>query len=227
MQKTYNLKLLTGGVVLILTLIASFVLQNSFEKSYLTFNFTLETFLLMAVAFILILQFKSYGKTASIILVVYGAFNILYGILGSSSLSNLLGSLELEVLFILGLLLGHVLFEIAVLFVLLHVTQPRFDMKFTRRFVIGALTASLILLIAISPLVTYTTLPSVLRMVCAILSIVALYFCIVQMIEEAPVEENKPVNQTSKKQEELKKLYDRGLITQSEYEQRISDLEQK
>ncbi|HHX76419.1 MAG TPA: SHOCT domain-containing protein [Acholeplasmataceae bacterium] len=224
MQKTYNLKLLTGGVVLILTLIASFVLQNSFEKSYLTFNFTLETFLLMAVAFILILQFKSYGKTASIILVVYGAFNILYGILGSSSLSNLLGSLELEVLFILGLLLGHVLFEIAVLFVLLHVTQPRFDMKFTRRFVIGALTASLILLIAISPLVTYTTLPSVLRMVCAILSIVALYFCIVQMIEEAPVEENKPVNQTSKKQEELKKLYDRGLITQSEYEQRISDL---
>jgi len=224
MQKTYNLKLLTGGVVLILTLIASFVLQNSFEKSYLTFNFTLETFLLMAVAFILILQFKSYGKTASIILVVYGAFNILYGILGSSSLSNLLGSLELEVLFILGLLLGHVLFEIAALFVLLHVTQPRFDMKFTRRFVIGALTASLILLIAISPLVTYTTLPSVLRMVCAILSIVALYFCIVQMIEEAPVEENKPVNQTSKKQEELKKLYDRGLITQSEYEQRISDL---
>jgi len=224
MQKTYNLKLLTGGVVLILTLIASFVLQNSFEKSYLTFDFTLETFLLMAVAFILILQFKSYGKTASIILVVYGAFNILYGILGSSSLSNLLGSLELEVLFILGLLLGHVLFEIAALFVLLHVTQPRFDMKFTRRFVIGALTASLILLIAISPLVTYTTLPSVLRMVCAILSIVALYFCIVQMIEEAPVEENKPVNQTSKKQEELKKLYDRGLITQSEYEQRISDL---
>lgn len=224
MQKTYNLKLLTGGVVLILTLIASFVLQNSFEKSYLTFDFTLETFLLMAVAFILILQFKSYGKTASIILVVYGAFNILYGILGSSSLSNLLGSLELEVLFILGLLLGHVLFEIAALFVLLHVTQPRFDMKFTRRFVIGALTASLILLIAISPLVTHTTLPSVLRMVCAILSIVALYFCIVQMIEEAPVEENKPVHQTSKKQEELKKLYDRGLITQSEYEQRISDL---
>src|SRR5690554_7654845 len=128
MQKTYNLKLLTGGVVLILTLIASFVLQNSFEKSYLTFNFTLETFLLMAVAFILILQFKSYGKTASIILVVYGAFNILYGIFGSSSLSNLLGSLELEVLFILGLLLGHVLFEIAALFVLLHVT----DRKSTR-----------------------------------------------------------------------------------------------
>lgn len=224
MQKKYNLKLLTGGVVLILTLIASFVLQNSFEKSYLTFDFTLETFLLMAVAFILILQFKSYGKTASIILVVYGAFNILYGILGSSSLSNLLGSLELEVLFILGLLLGHVLFEIAALFVLLHVTQPRFDMKFTRRFVIGALTASLILLIAISPLVTYTTLPSVLRMVCAILSIIALYFCVVQMIEETPVEENKPVHQTSKKQEELKKLYDRGLITQSEYEQRISDL---
>src|SRR5690554_234782 len=192
MQKTYNLKLLTGGVILILTLIASFVLQHYFEKSYLTFDFTLETFILMAVAFILILQFKSYAKTASIILVVYGALNILYGIFGSFSLSNLLGSLELEVLFILGLLLGHVLFEIAVLFVLLHVTQPRFDMKFTSRFVMGALIASIILLIAISPLVTYTTLPSILRMVCAIISIAALYFCIVQMVEEPKVEETSP-----------------------------------
>ena len=80
MKKTYNLGLLTGGISLMLALIASFVLQDYFSESFLTLSFTFDTFVLIAVAFMLILQFKSFDKIAAIVLVIYGAFNILYGI---------------------------------------------------------------------------------------------------------------------------------------------------
>lgn len=220
MKKTYNLGLLAGGIGLMLTLIASFVLQQHFGQSFLTMNFVFDTFILMAVAFILILQFKSFDSVVAIILVVYGGFNILYGIMGNQALTNLLGSTELEVIFILGLLLGHVLFEVAVLFLLLHVTQPRFDYKFTKVFVIVALSVAFVLLIAVSPLVTLVTVQSVLRMIVTIISIAALYYCIQQMVVERPVETPK-MSESDNKQSELRKLYERGIITEEEYKQSI------
>ncbi|MFA7417334.1 MAG: SHOCT domain-containing protein [Acholeplasma sp.] len=221
MKKTYNLGLLTGGIILMLALIASFVLQDYFTPSFLTLSFTFDTFVLIAVAFILILQFKSYAKIAAIILVVYGAFNILYGIVGSYELSSLLGSMEIEVIFILGLLLAHVIFEISVLFVLLHVTQPRFDIKFTKKFVMIALIVSLVLLVAISPLVTPANFQSIVRMIFSILSIGALYLCVYLMVTEK-VDEPEPLLDNIKiKQQELTRLYERGIITQEEYEIRL------
>ena len=66
MKKTYNLGLLTGGISLMLALIASFVLQDYFSESFLTLSFTFDTFILIAVAFMLILQFKSFDKIAAI-----------------------------------------------------------------------------------------------------------------------------------------------------------------
>lgn len=221
MKKTYNLGLLTGGIALMLALIASFVLQDYFQPSYLTLSFTFDTFILIAIAFIFILQFKSFDKISAIILVVYGAFNILYGIVGSSTISNLINSTELEVIFILGLLLGHVLFEIAVLFVLVHVTQPRFEFEFTKKFVIVALSVSLLILISVSPLVTEVTIQSIVRMVFSIIAIGALYFCIQQMVTVRSEEPVVPTNTLDIKKQELSKLLERGIITQSEYETRL------
>lgn len=224
MKKTYDLKLLTGGIILMLALIASFVLQSYFGQSYLTFSFTLDTFVLMAVAFILILQFKKFIKVAAIILVVYGALNILYGITGSSELSGVFGSMDLEVIFILGLLLAHVIFEIAVLFILLHVTQPRFETSFTKRFVGFALIASLVLIMLISPLVTFSSFQSIIRIIFSVIAIAALYFAISQMVVERTEEPEPVVDSLQLKQIELKRLYERGIITESEYQTRLDKI---
>lgn len=227
MKKTYDLKLLTGGIILMLSLIASFVLQSYFGQSYLTMSYTLDTFVLMAVAFIFILQFKNFIKVSAIILVVYGALNILYGITGSSGLSGVFESTDLEVIFILGLLLAHVIFEIAVLFVLLHVTQPRFEMAFTKRFVSIAMIASLLLLMLISPLVTFATFQSVIRIIFSVITIAALYFAISQMVFEKTEEPEPEVNMLEVKQKELKRLYERGIITESEYQTRLDKINSK
>lgn len=221
MKKTYNLGLLTGGISLMLALIASFVLQDYFSESFLTMSFTFDTFILIAVSFMLILQFKSFDKIAAIVLVIYGAFNILYGIVGSQTLSDVINSTELEVIFILGLLLGHVLFEIAVLFVLLHLTQQRFEYKFTKKFVIVALLVSLVLLISITPLVTFMTFQSIIRMVFSVISIAMLYFCIQQMVTDTPIVVEAPTKAVPNKRLELSKLYERGIITQEEYQTRL------
>lgn len=222
MKKSYNLGLLTGGITLMLALIASFVLQHYFTQSFLTLSFTFDTFLLMGVAFICILQFKTYDKVAAIILVVYGAINILYGIVGSEALSGMLGSLEIEVIFILGLLLGHVLFQIAVLFVLLHIIQPRFELKFTKRFVSVSLAVSLLFLILISPLVTFSSFQSIITTVFSLITIAVLYFCVQQMVTDRPLEVETEVKGSTNKHQELTKLYERGIITQEEYDSRLS-----
>ena len=223
MKKTYNLGLLAGGIALMLALIASFVLQHYFTQSFLTLSFTFDTFVLMAVAFIFILQFKSFDKTAAIILVVYGAFNILYGIIGNTELSQLINSMDIEVMFILGLLLAHVLFEIAVLFVLLHVIQPRFEYKFTKRFVIVALSVSLLFLALISPLITFSTFQSVIRVIFSLLAIGVLYYCIQQVVTEKTNESEVETNsELDSKNQELKKLFARGIITQEEYDTRLN-----
>lgn len=224
MKKTYDLKLLTGGIILMLALIASFVLQSYFGQSYLTFSFTLDTFVLMAVAFILILQFKKFIKVSAIILVVYGALNILYGITGTNELSSVIGSMDIEVIFILGLLLAHVIFEIAVLFILLHVTQPRFDTQFTKRFVRIALIASLVLLMLIAPLVTLSSFQSIVRIIFSVLAIASLYFAISQMVVEKTDEPEPVVDSVQLKQIELRRLYERGIITESEYQTRLDKI---
>ncbi|WP_025724408.1 SHOCT domain-containing protein [Acholeplasma granularum] len=224
MKKNYHTGLLTAGIILVLALIASFVLQNYFKGSYLTLSYQFDTFVLMAVAFMLILQFKSFDKIVSIVLVIYGAFNILYGITGSYAVSNIVQSVEIEVIFTLGLLLGHVLFEIAALFILVHVMQTRFELKFTKTFVRVTLLVSAVFLIAISPFVTSFSLQSILRMVFQVIAILATYFAVQQLVFERPAPEVVTNTESNKKLDELNRLYQRGLISKDEFESRLNQI---
>lgn len=227
MKKTYHTSLLTGGIAIILAYIAAFVLQDFFGRSFLTLSFQLDTFVFMAIAFIMILQFKSFDKIIAIILVIYGAFNILYGVTGTRPVSLIINSVEFEVIFVLGLLLGHALFEISSLFLLLHTTQTKFETKFTKRFIMVSLIVSFIFLAAVSPFVTLMKLDSVLRVVFALIAIAVVYISMVLMVKDKPIVSEEPVvvNNQQSKLNELERLYQRGIISDEEYQTRLKSIE--
>src|SRR5690554_1904556 len=136
MKKQYSNTLLSCGIALILTQIAAFVLQNYFDPSVLTLWHGFDIGIFMVIAFLLIIQVKSFQRVVSILLIIYGGLNLLHGITASNLLSYTINNMELEVLFVLGLLLGYALFEIAALFTIVSVYQKRFSGEFTRRIVL-------------------------------------------------------------------------------------------
>ncbi len=226
MKRKYNTALLSAGIAIVLSQIAAFVLQDYFERSLLTLSFQLDIFMLMAVAFALILQFKSSEKVVSILLVVYGAFNLIHGVTANRAVGMVVNSLEIEVIFVLGLLIAHSLFEISALFILVHSTQTRFETSFTKKFVLISLSVSLGLLVLILPFVTRLELDSVLKAIFAVIAIAVLYFAMYLMVTDRPiVEEPEPVKPASKL-EELEGLLRRGIISQAEYDARKNKLNQ-
>ncbi len=226
MKKKYNTALLSGGIAILLSQIAAFVLQDYFGRSYLTLAFQLDTFIMLAISFILILQFKSFDKFIAIILVIYGAFNLIHGVSSNYAIGQVVGSLEVEVMVVLGLLIGHALFEISALFILLHSTQPRFETKFTKKFVLISLIIALVLFSGISVFLTQMEIIQIVKTVGSILAIGALYITMYILVEEKPVVEEKSieVGHQSSRLAELERLYQRGIITKDEYESRKSTL---
>lgn len=222
MKKKYNTALLSGGIAILLSQIAAFVLQDYFGSSYLTLSFQFDTFIMLGISFILILQFKGFDKFIAIVLVVYGAFNLIHGVSSNYLIGNIVGSLEVEVIVVLGLLLGHALFEISALFILLHSIQPRFESKFTRKFVLISLGVALLLLSLVSIFLTSSVLIQVIRAISAILAIGALYISMYLLIEDKPIVEETKVDvpQSLNKLAELDRLYQRGIITKDEYDSR-------
>lgn len=225
MKKNYNTALLSGGIAIILAQISAFVLQDYFGRSYLTLAFQFDTFVLLALAFMLILQFKSSDKIAAILLVVYGGFNILHGITANYSVGLIVNNLESEVIFILGLLIGHVLFEISALFLVIHITQTKFETSFTKKIVLFSLSVSIVLLASVSFLVTEGSFNQILKTVVAVIALIAVYASMYLLIAEKPITEGLEEDQKEKnKLQELEGLYHRGIITQAEYDERKEKL---
>ncbi|MBN3491216.1 SHOCT domain-containing protein [Acholeplasma equirhinis] len=231
MNRKYSTKLLSISIAILITQIASFVFQNNYGNSLLTIGQALDVIVLISIAFMLLLQFKKFDKVVSIILVVYGGLNIVYGLTSSLAFRLVIQNRDIEVLFTTGLLIAHVLFEIAALFNLVHNTQTKFETKFTKNLTLITLSVSFVLLAAVSPFVTYGDMFSVLKTIAALLAILALYASVFLGIEEKavkvdPVEAPKVVTSLNEsKLTELEKLYNRGIITEEEYQTRKERIE--
>jgi len=224
MRKNYNLTLLSLAIAFLVTLVANYVLQSYFGSTSLTIGTFLETIIMMGIAFMFLIQFANYQKIVAIITIIYGGFNLLYAIVSRSMISNVVATTEVEVLTLLGLLIGHVLFEVAALFNLVQNTKARFENKFASRLILVTLSVSLLMLALVSPFLTQNTLGAVIRQVVAILAIglfyALLYICVKNTKE---VETIAPSNQALDKEKlilELHGLYQRGMITSEEYETR-------
>ncbi len=228
MKKTYSLPLLVAGLAIILTQIATFTLQSYFGRSFLTFSFGFDFFILLAISFVIIIQFKGFDKLVAIASVVYAAFSLIYGINAGDTVSPVVSSTNQEVIFVLCTLLAYALLAISALFALIHVVQTKFPTKFTRGFLSVALSISFLLLIVASLFVTTTDLLSIIRSISAYLAIASYYIALIFLIEEKPImEEPVKVSESETALIELERLFTRGIITTEEYETRKERLLQK
>lgn len=230
MKKNYNLTLLSLAIALLITQVANYVLQNYFGGSRLTVSSSTDMIFMIVIAFIFLIQFNKYRKVISILAIVYGGFNIIYGLSSNYIIRQVVINTEAEVLSVLGLLIGHILFEVAALFMLVQNTQPRFENKFTSRLVLVTLTVSLVMLIAISPFLTANYLGDVLRQVVAVGTIGLFYVMLFISVMTTPQEETtiqkEPLSDKDKKLEELSKLLSRGIISQDEFDLRKAKIEE-
>ena len=224
MRKNYNLTLLSLAIAFLVAQVANYVLQEYFGSARLSIGTFFETIILIGVAFIFLIQFVNYRKVISIITIVYGGFNVLYAILSRTTVNDIVINTEVEVLTVLGLLIGHILFEVAALFNLVQNTKARFENKFASKLILVTLTISLVLLAAVSPFLTENTFGSVLKQVIAVGSIGLFYAMLYISAKDTPEPEATPIKQPQSNKEqlilELHDLYLRGMITSEEYETR-------
>jgi len=236
MKKQYSLPILVFSIILILTQVASFTLQHFFGTSGLSLSFRFDIFVILAISFIMILQFKSHDKVVAIIATVYGALNLVYSITvvsyygSSTGLEQILG-----VLFLLFTLLAYSLFEISALFLLIHSIKPKFETKVTKTFVGICLSISLLLIIGagIVNLDWSGDLPvdfagSIVTLIFAYLAIAAFYATLFFFVQDKPQAVQPEVIRTSSGAvDELDNLHRRGIITDEEYAIRKSKLQAK
>lgn len=218
MKRPYDTKLLFIGIYLIVAQIASFTLQNYFGSAHLTIVPGLDIALNFLIAFFLIAQFKKFHQATSVIIMVYAGLNLFYAFIARSLTENLFTDINMSVFFVLSLLIAYSLFAISAIFLMIHVTQKRFEDSFTFKLVGTSLIVTFLLLLSAAFFVTSPYTVDIITAVLTLISLLVLFLAIIFMIK-SPTIEYEVVTFKEKKApvDEIDDLYKRGIITEEEY----------
>ena len=208
------------GIYLILAQIVSFTLQRFFGSAHLTLNFGIDIALSFLIAFFYIAQFKKFHFGTTVVMLVYSGLNLLYAFVSKSMTQHIITSLNFSVFFVLALLTAYALMAISSIFLTIHVTQKRFDEKFTFKLVVSSLGVTTILLSVAAVIVTSPKVADIVTAVFTIISMVVLFLGNVFTILSPTIEYGDHPDKTIKHESKLDELFKKGLITEEEYKQR-------
>lgn len=227
MKKNYDTRLLIVAILLILTQITSFTLQDYFGASKITGSITVDIIISFVIAFFLLAQFKGVHRVTSIVALIYAAMNLVTSFSTRTRVRSYFvdGDPNLSVFVMLAFLLGYALLTIAAIFLLIHTTQKRFEDDFTSKLVGVSLLASLFLLIAgafILPVKDYT---NIVTRIATLGSLGALYLTMFFLVKSDTIERRLlgDTKDTNKRKEKLEQLYHDGLISEDEYKRKKND----
>lgn len=221
MKKTYDTRLLFVGIYLILAQIISFTLQRFFGSAHITLAFGLDIALSFLIAFFYIAQFKKFHFGTAVVMLVYSGFNLLYAFVSRSFTSQFFHDMSMSVFFVISLLTAYALMAISSIFLTIHVTQKRFETKFTFKLVVSSLSVTTALLILAAVLLLPRTPAKIVTSIFTIVSMVVLFIGNIFTILSPTIEYGH--SQAKPKAGELSKLdelYHKGLISEAEYNQR-------
>lgn len=228
MKKTYDTRLLFIGIYLIVAQIASFTLQNYFGSAHLSLAPGLDIALNFLIAFFLISQFRKFHQPTALVVMVYGALNLFYAFIAKRVTATLFSDITTSVFFVLSLLIAYALFAISAIFLLIHVTQKRFEDKFTIKLVATSLSVTFVLLVAAAIFVTPNTMPDIITSVLVLVSMLILFIAVIFLIKSPTIENEIVVSEANQVTfDEAENLYKRGIITEEEYKVRKAKQEKK
>lgn len=220
MKRTYDTRLLFVGIYLILAQIVSFTLQRFFGSAHLTLNFGIDIALCFLIAFFYIAQFKKFHFATTVVMLVYSGINLLYAFVSKGMTQNLFTSFNFSVFFVLALLTAYALMAISSIFLTIHVTQKRFEEKFTFKLIVSSLGVTTILLSGAAILVTGPNVADIVTALFTIISMVVLFLGNIFTILSPTIEYNELPDKVAKHESKLDELFKKGLITEEEYKQR-------
>jgi len=221
MKKTYDTRLLFIGIYLIVAQIASFTLQNYFGSAHLSLAPGLDIALNFLIAFFLIAQFRKFHQPTALVVMVYGTLNLFYAFIAKTTTATLFSDITTSVFFVLSLLIAYALFAISAIFLLIHVTQKRFEDKFTLKLVATSLSVTFVLLVAAAIFVTPSAIADIITAVLALVSVLVLFTAVIFLIKSPTIENEVAVVVAEKVVfDEAEDLYKRGIITEEEYKVR-------
>lgn len=218
MKRPYDTKLLFIGIYLILAQIASFTLQNYFGSAHLTVVPGLDIALNFLIAFFLIAQFRKFHQATSIVVMVYAGLNLFYAFIARSLTERYFDDINMSVFFVLSLLIAYALFAISAIFLMIHVTQKRFEDAFTFKLVGTSLGVTLVLLIVAAIFITPLYTVDIITAVLTLISLAVLFLAIIFIVKSPTIEYESPLPREKKVEvDEVEDLYKRGIITEEEY----------
>jgi hypothetical protein len=217
MKRNYDTRLLFIGIYLILAQIVSFTLQRFFGDAHLTLSFGIDIALCFLIAFFYIAQFKKFHFATTVVMLVYSGINLLYAFVSKSMTQHLFTSFNFSVFFVLALLTAYALMAISSIFLTIHVTQKRFEEKFTFKLIVSSLGVTTILLTVAAILVTSPTVADIVTVIFTIISMAVLFLGNIFTILSPTIEYNEHPDKVTKHESKLDELFKKGLITEDEY----------
>lgn len=227
-KRTYNLPLLIIGLIAIIFIVSSYTLRNYYTIAILTANSKLDIIFGLVFSFIIIMQPKEGVKFSLISLLTYGIINLISALFYASSMEYYYNNLSLVsnnrayyIASSLGLLLANITFLIGILFIGMHVIQPRFSLKISKILIGSLFAASFVFLLIPGILLTASNVSAAITLVVFLISHAIILVASVMMITD------KEPQQMQSSYSELDKLRKNGLITEDEYQHRKEKIEQK
>ena len=149
------------------------------------------------------------------------ALSLFYAFIARTTTLSLFDDINKSVFFVLSLLIGYALFAISSIFLMIHVTQKRFEDAFTLKLVLTSLGVTFLLLGAGAVFITTPTLVDIITAAFTLVSLLMLFLTVVFLIKSPTIEyevftpKHKPTAI-----DEVESLYQRGIITEAEYNSR-------
>lgn len=212
--KNYNLVLLIIGLALIIVQVANFTIRSHYSNVRIGNSSTIfDNIIFLGLGAILVTQpSKSSSVFSNFLLSFYSLIMIIIA-------SNTSTRTDQELFFVMFQLLAYVTFFLGSLFAIIQVVTNKFDEKFVRLMILGLFIFASISFIISGIIIVQPSLADISILIIMTIVILLANFSTLFGLDQS----TKPdkLVESVEQADNLHKLYERGLITKSEYESRL------